>query len=225
MSEIVGEARFHDRRDAGRRLAVELERFRGERPVVVAIPRGGVPVGAEVARALQAPLDVTVVRKLGAPRNPEYAIGALAEGAVRVLSERAALQAGLSDRELEGLAGEVEAELSRRLARYRGARPSVALRGRCAILVDDGLATGRSALAAVESLRRRGAARVILAVPVAASESARTLRGCADEVVCLYEPEELRAVGCWYEDFSPTADTEVVAALAGASAHSEPPRT
>jgi len=212
--EVSHEARFRDRRDAGQQLAALLERFRRERPVIVAIPRGGVPVAAEVARILGAPLDVTVVRKMGAPGNPEYAIGALAEGGVRVLSPEAVYTAGMSGQQIEVLAAQVERELSRRLERYRGSRSHVALRERTAILVDDGLATGRSALAAVLSLRTRAAARVILAVPVAATESTRTLRRYADEVVCIYEPADLWAVGYWYEDFRPTSDEEVTATLA-----------
>jgi predicted phosphoribosyltransferase len=206
-------ARFRDRRDAGRRLAVSLEHLRGERPIILGIPRGGVPVAAEVARALRAPLDVTVVRKVGAPQNPEYAIGALAEGGVRVFSDAAVRAVGLSDRDMDSLAAHAERELSRHLSRYRGARAPLALRGRTVILIDDGLATGRSALAAVRSLRRRGAARVILAVPVAAPESVRLLRGDADAVVCVREPEDLWAVGYWYEDFRPTTEEEVIAWL------------
>jgi predicted phosphoribosyltransferase len=211
---VPRDVRFRDRRDAGRRLAVPLERLRDERPVVVGIPRGGVPVAAEVARALGAPLDVTVVRKIGAPQNPEYAIGALAEGGVCVLSDEAVRAARMSDRELDALAAHIEDELLRRLSRYRGARAPAALHGQTAILVDDGLATGRSALAAVQSLRKRGASRVILAVPVAALESAQVLRRSANEVVCIYEPADLWAVGCWYEDFRPTSDDEVTVALA-----------
>lgn len=207
------DVRFRDRRDAGRRLAALLERYRDELPVVVGIPRGGVPVAAEVARVLRAPLDVTVACKLGAPRNPEYAIGALAEGGVRVLSEEAVHAVGLSGRQLDELAARAEKELLRRLEYYCCGRARVSLTGRAAILVDDGLATGRSARAAVQSLRRRGAARVILAVPIGAPEPARTLRCCADEVVCVHEPDDLWAVGCWYEDFRPTDDEEVVAAL------------
>jgi predicted phosphoribosyltransferase len=207
-------ARFRDRRDAGGQLAARLERLRGEHPVVIGIPRGGVPVAAEVAHALAAPLDVTIVRKLGAPQNPEYAIGALAEGGVRVLSAAAVCAVGLSERQLDALTAQEEDELLLRLARYRGARAPVALRGRTAILVDDGLATGRSALAAVRSLRRRDAARVILAVPVAAPESAHFLRQHAEAVVCVHEPDDLVAVGCWYEDFQPTTDEEVTAVLA-----------
>jgi putative phosphoribosyl transferase len=211
---VPGVVRFQDRHDAGRRLAALLEPFRGEQPVVIGIPRGGVPVAAEVARVLGAPLDVTVVRKIGAPRNPEYAIGAVAEGGVRVLSGEAVSALGLSDAKLEALVARVEGELEERLRRYRGAREPVELSGRTAILVDDGLATGRSALAGVGSLRKRGAARVILAVPVAAPASVQALGDYADEVVCVEMPVDLWAVGLWYEDFRPTADEEVAALLA-----------
>ncbi len=214
--------RFRDRHDAGRQLAALLEHVRGERPVVLGILRGGIPVAAEVARALGAPLDVTVVGKLGAPQNPEFAIGALAEGGVRVLSDELVFALGLSDAALQALIGRVERELSERWTRYRGERAAVALDGRTAILVDDGLATGRSALAAVQSLRKRGAARVILAVPVAAPQSARELRRHADEVVCLLEPPELSAVGSWYRDFRPTPEDEVVGLLA---CYGEQPQT
>lgn len=206
--------RFRDRQDAGRKLAALLEHLHEERPLVVGIPRGGVPVAAEVARALGAPLDVAVVRKIGAPQNPEFAIGALAEGGVHVLSERVVHALGLSDAELEALITRVDRELEARQRRYRGAREAVELTGRTAILVDDGLATGSSALAAVRSLRKRGAARVILAVPVAAPQSLAALRAEADEVVCVEAPAELWAVGYWYEDFRPTSDGEVAALLA-----------
>ena len=205
--------RFKDRQDAGRRLAALLERFRDEQPVIIGIPRGGVPVAAEVARALDAPLDVAVVRKIGAPQNPEYAIGALAEGGVHVLSNETARAIGLSDAEVQALIARVGSELSERTRRYRGSRAPAELTGRTAILVDDGLATGRSARAAIRSLRERGAARVILAVPVAAPESVEALRDEADEIVCVEMPEDLWAVGVWYEDFQPTTDEEVAALL------------
>ncbi len=205
---------FRDRRDAGRRLAALLEQARREHPVVVGIPRGGVPVAAEVARALGAPLDVAVVRKIGAPQNPEYAIGALAEGGVHLLSEDAVRALRLTEGERVALIAQVEDELEQRLRRYRGSRAPIELSGRTVILVDDGLATGRSALAAVRSLRRRGAARVILAVPVAARQSAQSLSDEADEVVCVEMPDNLWAVGYWYRDFSPTTDAEVAALLA-----------
>jgi len=211
---VPSAVRFQDRHDAGRRLAALLEPFRDELPVVVGIPRGGVPVAAEVARALGAPLDVTVVRKIGAPQNPEFAIGALAEGGVHVLSDRVVRALGLSRPELQALIMRVQSELVERRLHYRGAREPAPLSGRTVILVDDGLATGHSALAAVQSLRKRGATRVILAVPVAAPESARELRRHVDEVVCVEAPAELWAVGYWYEDFRPTTDEEVAALLA-----------
>ncbi|HUH80380.1 MAG TPA: phosphoribosyltransferase family protein [Solirubrobacteraceae bacterium] len=205
---------FRDRHDAGRRLAALLERFRDELPVVVGMPRGGVPVAAEVARELNAPLDVVVVRKVGAPQNPEYALGAVAEGGVQVLSYETAAALGLSDRDLKTLVARVEDELSERTRLYRGTSPPLSVAGRTAILVDDGLATGRSAHAAIASLRGRGAARVILAVPVAAPSSVDALRELADEIVCVEMPEDMWAVGAWYEDFHPTSDEEVVALLA-----------
>lgn len=205
---------FRDRRDAGKRLAVLLDPIRDEQPVVVGMPRGGVPVAAEVARALDAPLDVVLVRKIGAPRNPEYALGALAEGGVYVVSYETAHALGLSDIDLQRLIREVEGELTERTRMYRGGREPLDVRGRTVILVDDGLATGRSARAALRSLRRRGARRVILAVPVAAPASVQALRGKADEVVCVEAPDDLWAVGAWYEDFSPTSDTEVASLLA-----------
>ncbi|HEY4895041.1 MAG TPA: phosphoribosyltransferase, partial [Solirubrobacteraceae bacterium] len=223
-SFVPSAVRFTDRHDAGRQLAALLEPFREERPVVVGIARGGVPVAAEVARALDAPLDIAVVRKIGAPQNPEYAIGALAEGGVHVLSTGTVRAVGLSEAELQALVARVEGELSERLRRYRGARTPTELTGRTVILVDDGLATGRSALAAVRSLRKRGASRVILAVPVAAPESVHALRDEADEVVCVEMPDDLWAIGFWYEDFRPTTDEEVAALLAeGAEIPRRPP--
>src|SRR5665648_664070 len=211
---VPSAVRFQDRHDAGRRLAALLEPFRDEQPVVVGIPRGGVPVAAEVARALGAPLDIAVVRKIGAPQNPEYAIGALAEGGVHVLSEEAVRALGLSEAQLQGLIARTGRELGERLRRYRGAREPVELTGRTVILIDDGLATGSSALAALGSLRERGATRVILAVPVAAPASVQALRDYADEVVCVEMPDDLWAVGYWYEDFQPTTDDEVTMLLA-----------
>jgi putative phosphoribosyl transferase len=206
--------RFRDRRDAGRRLAARLERLREERPVVLGMPRGGMPVAAEVARALGAQLDVAVVRKLGAPRNPEFAIGAVAEGGVHVLGDEAVRKLGISESALQELTAHAEDELAEELGRYRGEREPVPLAGRTAILVDDGLATGRSALAAIRSLRIRGAARVILAVPVAAGESVAALREEVEEVVCVKMPREMWAVGFWYEDFTAIGDEEVAALLA-----------
>ena len=208
------ESVFRDRRDAGRRLAALLERFRDEHPVVVGMPRGGVPVAAEVARALDAPLDVVVVRKVGAPQNPEFALGALAEGGAHVLSRRTARAIGLSDADVAGLTAAVSRELAERTRRYRDGREPLDVRGRTVIVVDDGLATGRSAQAAIRSVRARGAARVILAVPVGAPESIAALRGEADEVVAVEMPEDLWAVGAWYQEFGQTSDEEVIALLA-----------
>lgn len=213
-SAATGALRFRDRRDAGRRLAHALERFRVERPVVVGIARGGVPVAAEAARALDAPLDVALVRKVGAPQNPEFAIGAVAEGGVYVVSERTVHALGLSEEALRALVGRVEEELRERLGRYRAVGQAPPLAGRTAILIDDGLATGRSALAALRSLRARGASRVVLAVPVGSPDAVHALGGEADEVVCLEAPADMWAVGLWYEDFSPTSDEEVTALLA-----------
>jgi putative phosphoribosyl transferase len=209
---------FHDRHDAGRRLAAMLDAYRGKRPVVVGIPRGGVPVAAKVARALNAPLDIAVVRKVGAPSNPEYAIGAVAEGGVRLFSEKAVSALEITHAELRALLANAERELDRRLRDYRGAREQIELADRMAILVDDGLATGSTAVAALRSLRARGAKRTILAVPVAASSSARALLGEADEVVSVETPDDMYAVGYWYEDFKPTTDDEVKALLRSSNA-------
>lgn len=173
------------------------------------IPRGGVPVAAEVARALGAPLDVIVARKLGAPMNPEYGIGAVAEGGARVISEQALDRLRIAPQELARLLARTEEEMVALVERLRRGRPPLSVRGRTVILVDDGLATGRTAHAAALSLRRRGATRMILAVPVAAAASAAELRASVDEVVCEQMPEDLWAIGFWYEDFSPTSEAEV----------------
>jgi predicted phosphoribosyltransferase len=206
--------RFRDRRDGGRRLAALLEPYRREHPVVLGLPRGGVPVAAVVARELGAPLDVVVVRKIGAPQNSEYAIGAVAEGGVHVLGAAIGRASELSAADIDGLIRLAEQELEERLRRYRGARQPLELTGRTAIVVDDGLATGRSALAAVRSLRKRGAARVILAAPVASREAAAMLSESADAVVCVEIPPDLWAVGAWYADFRATSDEEVTTLLA-----------
>ena len=205
---------FVDRHDAGRRLAAELERFRGQSPVVVAIPRGGVPVAAEVAGALGAPLDVIMVRKVGAPWQPEYAIGAVAEGGVQILAERELSMLGIGPSELDALVAKAEHELAERSARYRGKRPPLEVKGRTVLLVDDGLATGRTAQAAARALRERGAARIVLAVPVAAAQSVLEIAGSVDEVVAVQAPSDLLAIGFWYQDFRPTADEEVTTLLA-----------
>jgi putative phosphoribosyl transferase len=205
--------RFRDREHAGRSLARLLERFRAERPVVAGIPRGGVPVAAEVARALGAPLDAVVARKVGAPSNPEYGIGAVAEGGACVIGEQAVHRLGIGPQELAELIAGKRREVALLTERLRSGRPPVRVQGRTAILVDDGLATGRTAHAAAISLRRRGAGRVVLAVPVAATGSAAELSGVVDEVVCVHMPRDLWAIGFWYEDFRPTSEEEVVELL------------
>ncbi len=204
---------FRDREEAGRRLGARLAGLRGEAPVVLALPRGGVPVAFEVARALGAPLEVLVARKLGAPGNPEYALGAIAEGGALVLDDVAVAEAGAGEAQLAGLLERETAELARRVRAYRGDRPLPPLAGRTAILVDDGIATGRTTLAAVRALRRLEPRRLVVAAPVAAAQTAASLRREVDELVCLVEPEVFFAVGSWYERFGQTTDDEVRALL------------
>ena len=205
---------FADRRDAGRRLAERLLALAPERPVVVALPRGGVPVGFEVARALAAPLDVLVVRKLGSPHNPELGVGAIAESGATAFDVAAAVSARMAQPSLDATIAREREELRRRVERYREGRARVALRGRTTIVVDDGLATGLSALAAVRALRADDVARIVVAVPVGARESVAMLAVEADEVVCHTIPRQLLAVGRWYTDFSPVSDEEVMSLLA-----------
>jgi predicted phosphoribosyltransferase len=214
---------FADRRDAGRRLAERLAPLASSRPVVIALPRGGVPVAVEVARALSAPLDVLGVRKLGAPGNPELAVGAIAEGVGAVLDVGLARRTGMTRRRFASAVEREEAELARRVVAYRRGRPPLPIAGRSVIVVDDGVATGLTEQAAIVALRARGARRITVAVPVGAPESiARLAREC-DEVVCHTCPQSLRAVGCWYEDFAPLSDHEVIELLAGAAAASSHP--
>jgi len=207
---------FLDRTDAGRRLAERVGRLRLVDPLVLALPRGGVPVAFEVAQALGAPLDVLVVRKIGAPSQPELGVGAIAEGSEPVFDDRLLRHVGL-DRETVGpfLAAE-RVELGRRVARYRGERPLPDVRGRSVVLVDDGLATGGTATAALRALRARGAGRLVLAVPVAAVPSAQRLGDEADDVVVVSAPASLMGVGEWYGDFTQTSDEEVLRLLAQA---------
>ncbi len=209
--------RFLDRRDAGRRLAVELTALAREHPVIVALPRGGVPVGFEVARALNAPLEVLAVRKLGAPANPELAIGAVAEDGTGVLDQESIARLAISEPMLDAVLARESRELTRRVKRYRGDRTPVSLSGRVVIVVDDGLATGLTDLAAVRALRRREVRRIVLAVPVATSESLAMLAKEADNVLCLQVPDHLLSVGSWYRDFAPVSDEEVLALLASVS--------
>ncbi len=207
---------FRDRRDAGKRLAAHLGAYRTQQPVVVGLPRGGVVVAAEVARVLDAPLDVALVRKLGAPGHPELGIGAIAEGGVRALNEDLVQMLGVSEEYLQHVERDELAELERRQRVYRGDRPPLDVAGRTVIVVDDGLATGYTARAAVRAVRARGAAKVVLAVPVSAADTEVALREEADEVVCDLVPRSLMAIGQWYENFAQTTDKEVIDLLAAA---------
>ena len=181
--------------------------------MVVALPRGGVPVAEEVARALGAPLELLAVRKLGAPHNPEYGIGAVAEGGTRVIDAEAVAVLGINGGALDAIVARETAELNRRVALYRGDRAPIDLADRTVIVVDDGVATGVTDTAALRAIRRRRPRRLVLAVPVCASDSASRLRRETDEFICLLEPEMLYGVGQWYEDFSQITDDEVLAAL------------
>ncbi|MFG2993932.1 phosphoribosyltransferase family protein [Streptomyces sp. NPDC048257] len=209
---------FTHRTEAGERLAEALLHLRGEDPVVLGLPRGGVPVAFRVARALGAPLDVIVVRKLGVPHHRELGFGAIGEGGVRVISEDIVRSSRVRPEDLAAVEHAEEAELARQARRFRGDRPRVALGGRTVIVVDDGIATGATAAAACEVVRAQGAARVVLAVPVAPPDAVARLGSAADEVVCLSTPHAFRAVGEWYQDFSQTPDEEVVFLLARAAA-------
>ncbi|MEU2457336.1 MULTISPECIES: phosphoribosyltransferase family protein [Streptomyces] len=209
---------FTDRTDAGRRLAVALRHLGRRDPVVLGLPRGGVPVAYEVAQALGAPLDVIVVRKLGVPYHPELGFGAIGEGGVRVISEEIVRRTGVGEKDLVTVERAEAAELVRRAHAYREGRPRLPLEGRAVVVVDDGVATGATARAACQVVRAQGAAYVVLAVPVAPPDAAARLREDADEVVCLSAPVLFSAVGEWYRDFSQTSDEEVVALLARASA-------
>jgi putative phosphoribosyl transferase len=204
---------FRDRQDAGRRLGEALARYAGEDPLVLALPRGGVPVGFEVAAALDAPLEVWVVRKVGVPFQPELGMGAIAEGPAVHLDEALIARLGVSRKAVLSVIERERAELERRVRRLRGDRPPPDVRGRTVILVDDGIATGGTMRAALEAIRARGAARIVLAVPVAAPQSIEQFRALADEVVCLLMPQRLMAIGIWYDVFAQTEDDEVIELL------------
>lgn len=215
--------RFRDRPDAGRHLAEVLGRadIQGRNSVVTALPRGGVPVAFEVAERLDAPLDVLVVRKLGVPFQPELAMGAIGEGGVRVENLDVLRSAGLGSKDLEEAERRERPELERQAALYREGRSRVDVRGRCAMVIDDGIATGSSVRAACHVLRALGADRIVVAVPVASRLAVADLRRECDELVCLEEPEPFVAVGEWYRDFSQTTDEEVIALLRRAALDQE----
>jgi putative phosphoribosyl transferase len=202
--------RFRDRFEAARYLASALKHYAG-RPnlLVLALPRGGVPVAYEVARALHAPLDVMLVRKLGVPGHEELAMGAIASGGIRVISDDVVRALGLPDRAIATVAAQEEHELQRRERLYRGDRPPPDVRGKTVILVDDGLATGSTMRAAIAALKAQGPERLVVAVPVAAPETCEAIQREVDEVVCALAPEPFLAVGQWYQDFSQISDEEV----------------
>lgn len=205
---------FRNRSEAGRLLAARLSEFADRTDVIVlALPKGGVPVAAEVASALAAPLDVLVVRKIGAPWNPEFAVGAIASGGMMVLDAETLNELGLTKADLDPIILAEQRELMRRERLYRGGRPFPALQGQVVILVDDGLATGATMQAAVAALRTRGPALVVVAVPVASQSARAMLDRVVDRVVCVSTPEPFYGVGAWYENFDQTTDEEVLSLL------------
>lgn len=220
-------ARFRDRTEAGRVLAKHLAAY-AHRPdvLVLALPRGGVPVAYEVARALDAPLDVFLVRKLGMPGHEEFAIGAVASGGVRILNQDAVRSFNLTRAEIEAITVEARVELERRERRYRGDRPPPEIAGRTVILVDDGLATGASMRAAVEAVRAEHPRGIVVAVPTAAPETCDELAAEVDDIVCVITPDPFYAVGLWYERFEQVTDEEVheLLALAAQTPHGGPSR-
>lgn len=202
--------RFRDRRDAGRQLAAALQSMAGEPGVLVlALPRGGVPVAYEVAMALGAPLDVFIVRKLGVPGHEELAMGAIAQGGVRILNREVIEPLGIPDSVIDRVAAAEGAELVRRVRLYRGGAPPPAIGGQTVLLVDDGLATGATMTAAVAGVRAHGPSRIVVAVPVAARETVERMHEIADDCVSVLVPRSFGGVGQWYEDFDQTSDDEV----------------
>lgn len=208
---------FEDRVDAGKRLAQALEEYRGRDLVVLGVPRGGVVVADEVARALGAPLDIVVARKLPAPGNPELAIGAVAADGADVIDPMASLYPGVTPGYIERVKAEEMAEIDRRLQAYRGDRPPLDVAGKTVLVVDDGIATGSTVMASLRSLKKRGPAELVLAVPVGPPSSIERLRGEADRVVVLQTPEPFFAVGEWYQRFDQVSDEEVVEILSRAT--------
>ena len=215
---------FRNRRDAGRRLSERLRELALTDPVVLALPRGGVPVAYEVALALDAPLDVIVARKIGAPMQPELGVGALAEGGVTIFDERTLQLLGLTAGDVASTIERETAELHRRVRLYRGDRPPVDVEGRSVLVIDDGLATGVSARAALRSVRARNPGRLILAVPVGPGDAEQLIAPDADNVVVLQSPARLTAVGQWYDDFTQTPDENVLALLSAAAERGQPGR-
>jgi predicted phosphoribosyltransferase len=207
---------FIDRTDAGRQLAMALARYKAQRPVVLALPRGGVPVAAEVATVLDAPLDLILVRKIGVPFQPELAMGAVVDGRepVIVRNEDVISLTGVSEQEFNATCDQQLAEIERRRKLYLGNRPHPLIAGRTVIVVDDGIATGATTRAALQAIRMRKPSKLVLAVPVAPTESLKELRGEADEIICLEDYEDFGAIGLFYSDFRQVSDTEVIEILA-----------
>jgi putative phosphoribosyl transferase len=205
---------FKDRADAGRALAGRVMRAISDpNPLILALPRGGVPVAFEVARALRAELDIFLVRKLGVPGHEELAVGALASGGIRILNHSLISDLHLSQQVIEQITAREQRELERREALYRAGRPAIPVRGRTIVLIDDGLATGASMKAASKALRAEDPQRLIVAVPIGAQQTCDEFRGEVDEVICVATPEPFLAVGIWYEDFEQTSDEEVQSLL------------
>lgn len=210
--------KFRDRQDAGRKLAAKLAGYASQDPIILALPRGGVPVGYEVARALRAPLDVWVVRKVGVPWHPELGVGAVCEGGYLYLSREILDQVGLSEEKLSGVITRERAEVEQRVKKFRGHRPPPPLRGRTVIVVDDGIATGGTVRVALRALRAEQPGKLVLAVPVAAADTVDRLMPEVDQIVSLLAPRDLYAIGLWYEDFQQVSDDEVVRLLERARA-------
>jgi predicted phosphoribosyltransferase len=207
---------FTDRRQAGRVLANRLRGYERENPVILALPRGGAPIGLEVAKALHAPLDIVIVRKIGAPMNPEYGIGAIAEDGSYWIDIEAAERTGATGATLQEITHRAATEVKRRVKMLRRDRAMISVAGRTVIVVDDGMATGVSAVAAARFLRGQGARKITLAVPVCSSDTALAIYGEVDEVICLSQPEAFFAVGSWYENFPQLTDKDVIADLEAA---------
>ena len=213
---------FRDRADAGRRLADRLGSYAEDSPIVLALPRGGVVTAFEIARALHAPLDVLIVRKLGAPAQPEFGVGAIASGGVRIVESSSVALAGMSEQDLETVVRRESAELARRERLYRAGRGPLDVHGRTVILVDDGIATGVTIRAGIAALKLLGAARIVVAVGVCSPETAHTLRHDVDDLVCVLLPSDLVAVGLYFDDFHPVEDDEVVDLLRRAAKQEVP---
>jgi putative phosphoribosyl transferase len=205
--------RFRDRAEAGQLLAAELQRYADKQPVVLALPRGGVPVGYEIAKRLDAPLDVWMVRKVGVPWHPELGVGAVAEGGYVYLAPDTMAQVGLGEDEVSRVVEAKTAEVEDRVRRFRGGRPRTPLRGRTIILVDDGIATGGTMRAAIAAIKAEGPRKLVLAVPVADEDLLESLATEVDDLICLLTPPRLYAIGVWYEDFQQVTDEEVIRLL------------